>query len=71
MNYKLYYWADDLNFYFSDNHIASEQAIEIKRLNFFIGKNNAGKSRFYAPYTLLIKIFVIIIFMMLHQKYLP
>ncbi|ENR4570296.1 ATP-binding protein [Acinetobacter baumannii] len=46
MNYKLYYWADDLNFYFSDNHIASEQAIEIKRLNFFIGKNNAGKSRF-------------------------
>ncbi|QIT18417.1 AAA family ATPase [Acinetobacter pittii] len=46
MNYKLYYWADDLNFYFSDNHIASEEAIEIKRLNFFIGKNNAGKSRF-------------------------
>jgi predicted ATP-dependent endonuclease of OLD family len=46
MNDKLYYWAEDLNFYFSDNYIASDQAIEIKRLNFFIGKNNAGKSRF-------------------------
>jgi len=30
----------------SDNEQEYDQIIEIKRLNFFIGKNNAGKSRF-------------------------
>ena len=48
MTEKLYYWAENLDGYSSDNdHDSSyEQIIEIKRLNFFIGKNNAGKSRF-------------------------
>lgn len=32
--------------YSSDNEADYNQIIEIKRLNFFIGKNNAGKSRF-------------------------
>lgn len=46
---KQYYWAEDLEDYQSDNLIdekAENPVIEIKRLNFFIGKNNAGKSRF-------------------------
>lgn len=46
---KQYYWAEDLEDYQSDNLIdetAKNPVIEIKRLNFFIGKNNAGKSRF-------------------------
>ncbi len=46
MNEKLYYWANNLQGYVSDNDIDFDQIIEIKRLNFFIGKNNAGKSRF-------------------------
>jgi len=48
MTEKLYYWAENLEDYTSDNDTDTEnkEVIEIKRLNFFIGKNNAGKSRF-------------------------
>lgn len=46
MTEKLYYWAENLEGYTSDNEKEYNQVIEIKRLNFFIGKNNAGKSRF-------------------------
>ena len=46
MNNKLYYWAENLEDYSADNEEDYDQVIEIKRLNFFIGKNNAGKSRF-------------------------
>ena len=46
MTEKLYYWAENLEGYSSDNEQDYDQIIEIKRLNFFIGKNNAGKSRF-------------------------
>ncbi|WP_291374857.1 AAA family ATPase [Acinetobacter sp. UBA6720] len=46
MTEKLYYWAENLEGYRSDNEKDYDQIIEIKRLNFFIGKNNAGKSRF-------------------------
>ena len=48
MTEKLYYWAENLEGYSSDNDTETdnEEVIEIKRLNFFIGKNNAGKSRF-------------------------
>lgn len=48
MTEKLYYWAEALADYTSDNEIEINcgKVIEIKRLNFFIGKNNAGKSRF-------------------------
>lgn len=46
MTEKLYYWAENLEDYSSDNESDYDQIIEIKRLNFFIGKNNAGKSRF-------------------------
>jgi|GEM_PF-6887527 AAA15 family ATPase/GTPase len=48
MTEKLYYWAENLEGYSSDNHTNTDnkEIIEIKRLNFFIGKNNAGKSRF-------------------------
>ncbi|MDI3454188.1 ATP-binding protein [Acinetobacter sp. V89_4] len=46
MDKKLYYWADDLEQYSSDNEEDYSEIIEIKRLNFFIGKNNSGKSRF-------------------------
>ncbi len=37
MNEKLYYWAEDLEGYSSDNVRVYDQVIEIKRLNFFIG----------------------------------
>lgn len=46
MNGNLYYWAQNVDSYTSDNTKDYEKIIEIKRLNFFIGKNNAGKSRF-------------------------
>ncbi|MHA3049975.1 AAA family ATPase [Acinetobacter sp. ANC 4639] len=46
MNNKLYYWAESVYNYTSDNEKDNDKIIEIKRLNFFIGKNNAGKSRF-------------------------
>lgn len=46
MNNKLYYWSEDIVSYTSDNLKEFDKLIEIKRLNFFIGKNNAGKSRF-------------------------
>lgn len=46
MNNKLYYWAENLEGYSAYNEEDYDQVIEIKRLNFFIGKNNAGKSRF-------------------------
>ena len=46
MTEKLFYWAENLDGYSSDNEQDYDQIIEIKRLNFFIGKNNAGKSRF-------------------------
>lgn len=46
MSEKLYYWAEGLEHYDSANESDYNQVIEIKRLNFFIGKNNAGKSKF-------------------------
>ncbi|WP_180134685.1 MULTISPECIES: AAA family ATPase [unclassified Acinetobacter] len=48
MTEKLYYWAENLENYTSNNDSETgyDEVIEIKRLNFFIGKNNAGKSRF-------------------------
>ncbi|MCH7382853.1 AAA family ATPase [Acinetobacter dispersus] len=46
MNNKLYYWTENLDNYSSNNQRDYDEVIEIKRLNFFIGKNNAGKSRF-------------------------
>lgn len=48
MTEKLYYWAENLEGYTSDNDTEKndDEVIKIKRLNFFIGKNNAGKSRF-------------------------
>lgn len=46
MTEKLYYWAENLEGYNSDIDNDFPYSIEIKRLNFFIGKNNAGKSRF-------------------------
>ncbi|ENV37399.1 hypothetical protein F959_02207 [Acinetobacter venetianus RAG-1 = CIP 110063] len=46
MSNKIYYWAENLEEYSADNEEGYNQVIEIKRLNFFIGKNNAGKSRF-------------------------
>lgn len=46
MSEKLYYWAENLEGYNSDIDENCPYSIEIKRLNFFIGKNNAGKSRF-------------------------
>lgn len=46
MNKKIYYWGEDLEQYSSDNEKDYAEIIEIKRLNFFIGKNNSGKSRF-------------------------
>ena len=46
MTKKLYYWAENLENYSSDIDKSFPHSIEIKRLNFFIGKNNSGKSRF-------------------------
>ena len=46
MNNKLYYWPENVDNYTSDNEDNYNKILEIKRLNFFIGKNNAGKSRF-------------------------
>ncbi|MGQ0818075.1 AAA family ATPase [Acinetobacter baumannii] len=46
MNNKLYYWPENVHNYTSDNEDNYNKILEIKRLNFFIGKNNAGKSRF-------------------------
>ncbi|WP_180123570.1 AAA family ATPase [Acinetobacter sp. YH12097] len=46
MTEKLYYWAENLEGYNSDIDNDFPYSIEIKRLNFFIGKNNVGKSRF-------------------------
>lgn len=46
MSEKLYYWAENIDGYKSDINDDCPYSIEIKRLNFFIGKNNAGKSRF-------------------------
>lgn len=43
---KMYYWAENLEDYKSDNEPEYTQTLKIKRLNFFIGRNNAGKSRF-------------------------
>ncbi|MBZ0379464.1 ATP-binding protein, partial [Acinetobacter baumannii] len=42
----LYYWPENVDNYTSDNEENYNKILEIKRLNFFIGKNNAGKSRF-------------------------
>ncbi|MBP2602805.1 AAA family ATPase [Acinetobacter calcoaceticus] len=46
MNNKFYYWPENVDNYTSDNEDNYNKILEIKRLNFFIGKNNAGKSRF-------------------------
>lgn len=47
MTEKLYYWADNLQIYSSDNEKDYNQIIEIKRLNFFIGKIMLVKVGFY------------------------
>ncbi|MDQ9011491.1 AAA family ATPase [Acinetobacter gerneri] len=52
MSEKLYFWAENLENYISDNQEKNDQLLEIKRLNFFIGKNNAGKSRFLRQFFL-------------------
>ena len=41
-----YLWAEEITDYQADNVAGYEAIIEVKRLNFFIGRNNAGKSRF-------------------------
>ncbi|WP_335955007.1 AAA family ATPase [Acinetobacter guillouiae] len=46
MTENSYYWAENLENYSSDIDQESPFSIEIKKLNFFIGKNNSGKSRF-------------------------
>ncbi len=46
MTEKLYYWAENIENYSSDNAADYSEVVEVKRLNFFIGKNNSGKSRF-------------------------
>ncbi|EXB46539.1 AAA ATPase domain protein [Acinetobacter sp. 1000160] len=46
MSEKIYYWAEDLEHYHAASDNDYNEIIEIKRLNFFIGKNNAGKSKF-------------------------
>ncbi|MEB3863294.1 ATP-binding protein [Acinetobacter sp. IK31] len=46
MNNKLYYWPENVDNYTAYNEDNYNKILEIKRLNFFIGKNNAGKSRF-------------------------
>lgn len=43
---KQYYWAEGLDDYSSDNKEDFDKVIEFKRLNFFIGRNNTGKSKF-------------------------
>ena len=45
---EIFYWAENLEDYSSNNDTTSkyDEVIQIKRLNFFIGKNNSGKSRF-------------------------
>lgn len=43
---KFYYWAEGLDDYNADNEANHDKIIEIKRLNFYIGRNNAGKSTF-------------------------
>lgn len=42
----LYYWANNVDDYISDICPENGKAIKVKRINLFIGKNNAGKSRF-------------------------
>lgn len=48
MNERLYYWVEGLQGYTADgdNENIYNDSLEIRRLNFFIGKNNSGKSRF-------------------------
>lgn len=46
MYQKEYYWADGLEDYQVYDSETKSNFIEIRRLNFFIGKNNSGKSRF-------------------------
>lgn len=46
MTKKLNYWAECLKFYSCDSEMKGCQSIEVKRLNFCIGKNNVGRSRF-------------------------
>ena len=41
-----YLWAEEITDYQANNVFNHEFIIEVKRLNFFIGRNNAGKSRF-------------------------
>ena len=41
-----YLWADEITDYQADNVMGYQEILEAKRLNFFIGRNNAGKSRF-------------------------
>ncbi len=41
-----YLWAEEITDYQANNVFNHELIIEVKRLNFFIGRNNAGKSRF-------------------------
>ena len=41
-----YLWAEEITDYQADNVANYNTILEVKRLNFFIGRNNAGKSRF-------------------------
>ena len=41
-----YLWAEEITDYQADNVMGYQEILEAKRLNFFIGRNNAGKSRF-------------------------
>ena len=41
-----YLWAEEITDYLADNVANYNTILEVKRLNFFIGRNNAGKSRF-------------------------
>lgn len=43
---KIYHWPHNCTDYICDNYEKHSDVLEIKRLNFFIGKNNTGKSRF-------------------------
>lgn len=50
MTEKLYYWAENLDDYSSDNDVEYDEIIEIKRLNFSLEKIMQGKVDFYVNY---------------------
>lgn len=50
MTEKLYYWAENLENYSSNNDIEYDEVIEIKRLNFLLVKIMRVKVNFYVHY---------------------